>query len=54
MPAEAAVKIVIDTKVVISGAFFSGPPGRAIESVGKNGIIACATAEIIEEISGQV
>ena len=43
------MKIVIDTNVVISGTFFGGAPRRVIESVGKNGINACATTEIIEE-----
>ena len=43
------MKIVIDTNVVISGTFFGGAPRRVIESVGKNGIHACATPEIIEE-----
>ena len=43
------MKIVIDTNVVISGTFFGGAPRRIIESVGKNGIHACATPEIIEE-----
>ena len=43
------MRIVIDTNVVISGAFFGGYPRKVIESVGKSGIYACASTEIVEE-----
>ena len=43
------MRIVIDTNVVISGTFFGGCPRKVIESVGKNGLYACATLEIVNE-----
>lgn len=43
------MRIVIDTNVVISGTFFGGYPRKVIESVGKNGLYACATLEIVNE-----
>ena len=43
------MRIVIDTNVVISGTFFGGCPRKVIESVGKRGLYACATLEIVNE-----
>ena len=43
------MRIVIDTNVVISGTFFGGYPRKVIESVGKCGLYACATLEIVNE-----
>ena len=43
------MRIVIDTNVVISGTFFGGYLRKVIESVGKNGLYACATLEIVNE-----
>ena len=43
------MRIVIDTNVVISGTFFGGYLRKVIESVGKNGLYACATLEIVDE-----
>ena len=48
------MKIVVDTNVVISGTFFGGYPGKIIEAVAEDRIIACAsdniTAEYIDEL----
>ena len=43
------MKIVVDTNVVISGAFFGGHPRRVIEAVAENKISACASASITDE-----
>lgn len=43
------MKIIIDTNVVISGAFFGGYPRKVIEAVASREVSACATAEIIDE-----
>lgn len=43
------MKIVIDTNVVISGAFFGGYPRKLLEIVAENKVSAWATPEIIEE-----
>lgn len=43
------MKIVIDTNVLISGVFFGGFPRKILSAVIGQKIIACATAEIINE-----
>lgn len=43
------MKIVIDTNVLISGVFFGGFPRKILSSVVGRRVIACATAEIINE-----
>lgn len=43
------MRIVVDTNVVISGAFFGGPPRKVIESIVSKKIEAYATPEIIDE-----
>jgi uncharacterized protein len=43
------MKIVVDTNVVISGVFFGGFPQKILKAIVDKQIIACATAEIIEE-----
>ena len=43
------MKIVVDTNVVISGAFFGGYPRRVIEVVAENKISACASTSITDE-----
>lgn len=43
------MKIVIDTNVLVSGVFFGGFPREILSAVVGQKIIACATAEIINE-----
>ena len=43
------MRIVIDTNVLISGVFFGGYPRKILSSVVSQKIMACATAEIINE-----
>ena len=43
------MKIVVDTNVVISGTFFGGYPGKIIEAVAEDRIIACASDSITAE-----
>lgn len=43
------MKIVVDTNVLISGVFFGGIPGKVIEAIVNEKVIACATEEIIDE-----
>ena len=43
------MRIVIDTNVLISGVFFGGFPRKILSAVVEQKIIACATAEIINE-----
>ena len=43
------MKVVVDTNVVVSGAFFGGKPWRIIETIISGKLTAYATAEIIEE-----
>lgn len=43
------MKIVIDTNVLVSGVFFGGFPKKILSAVVCQKIIACATAEIINE-----
>lgn len=43
------MKIVIDTNVVISGAFFGGHPRAVLDAVLDGAVSASATADIISE-----
>ena len=43
------MRIVIDTNVLISGVFFGGVPRKILSAVVCQKIIACATAEMINE-----
>ena len=43
------MRIVIDTNVLISGVFFGGYPRRILSAAVRQQILACATAEIIDE-----
>lgn len=43
------MKIVLDTNVLISGVFFGGYPRKILSSIVARKMIACATAEIINE-----
>lgn len=43
------MRIVVDTNVLISGVFFGGFPRRILSSIVSKEMIACATAEIIDE-----
>ena len=46
------MRIIIDTNIVISGAFFSGIPKYIIEAVGSEKLDACVTEEILCEYEG--
>jgi putative PIN family toxin of toxin-antitoxin system len=48
------MKIVIDTKVVLSAFFFGGPPQAIIEAVARGAVAAYATREIVEEYRAAV
>ena len=43
------MRIVVDTNVLISGVFFGGFPRRILNAIVEGKLIACATAEIIDE-----
>lgn len=43
------MKIVIDTNIVISAAFFGGIPRKVIDLVIKGNVIACTNVEILAE-----
>lgn len=43
------MKIVIDTNVVISAAFFGGVPRKVLQAAIEEKIIVCATDSIVEE-----
>lgn len=43
------MKVVLDTNVVASGLFFSGPPSVILEGVFSGTVTPVMTAEIIEE-----
>ena len=43
------MKIVIDTNVLISAAFWGGPPKKVIEATIQSGLNAYATADILTE-----
>ncbi len=43
------MRIVVDTNVLVSGVFFGGFPGKILSSIVNKKVIACATAEIINE-----
>ena len=43
------MKIVVDTNVIISGVFFGGAPEEILKAIVSSDVIACATAEIVDE-----
>jgi putative PIN family toxin of toxin-antitoxin system len=43
------VRVVLDTNVVASGLFFSGPPSVILEEVFSGRVVIVLTAEIIDE-----
>lgn len=43
------MRVVLDTNVVASGLFFSGPPSRILDEVFSGVVKVVLTAEIIEE-----
>ena len=48
------MKIVIDTKVVLSAFFFGGPPQAVVEAVVRGALAAYATREIVGEYRAAV
>jgi putative PIN family toxin of toxin-antitoxin system len=42
-------KIVLDTNVLISGIFFSGPPGKILQAWRSRKFQLCVSLEILEE-----
>jgi putative PIN family toxin of toxin-antitoxin system len=43
------VKIVLDTNVLVSGIFFSGPPAQILRAFGQSKLRLIVTPEILEE-----
>ena len=43
------MKIVLDTNVLISGIYFSGPPGRILAAWRSRKLQLCVSLEILEE-----
>ena len=43
------MKIVLDTNVLISGIYFSGPPGRILAAWRSRKLQLCVSPEILEE-----
>jgi len=43
------MKIVLDTNVLISGIYFSGPPGRILAAWRSRKLRLCVSLEILEE-----
>ncbi len=43
------MKIVLDTNVLISGIYFSGPPGRILAAWNSRKLQLCVSLEILEE-----
>ena len=48
------MKIVRDTKVVLTAFFFGGPPQKIVEAVARGALSAYATREIVEEYGAAV
>lgn len=48
------MRVVIDTKVVISGTFFGGKPREILEAIVDGRVAAFATPEIADEYQGVV
>jgi len=43
------MRIVLDTNVLISGIYFSGPPGKILEAWHSRKLQLCVSLEILEE-----
>ena len=43
------MRVVVDTNVLVSGMFWSGPPHRLLSIWARGGFVLCATAAVMEE-----